>query len=244
MEKIDFQEEIKDLASIIFQQGHALSYFGSGDKRNLTSATKLKPKKTVPIVVKNSDFSNPMMMSSYFESFSPSSEIATIDCVELATAVSFWLISNKEDIETLADFRSKLDKFTSVLSHPLYLDMEGNLCVSAAINGYLGNRKSEAECSEVLQLMGYRTDLGEEELDAISRDRYNRASVAFEELKENEEVRSAAQACKFAMNFKFTGDYSEAESLYNSVSIFSDVSDRLEQIYTNKENSSENKMTK
>lgn len=234
MEKIDFQEEINRLAGIILQQGHTSSYFNGEEKVELST---LNPQKadSLPVVNDSNSF-KPTMMSSYFDSFDASRGRTSGDNVALATAVNLWLISNKGDIETLDDFRDKLDKFSSVLCHPLYIEMEGNLCVSATINGFLGKRKSQQECREVLEVMGYKTDLGEDELDIISRDRYNNASKSFEKLVGNEEVQNAAKACKFAMNFNFTGDYADAERLYDSVSIFSAVSDQLEQIFTNKSN--------
>lgn len=154
--------------------------------------------------------------------------------IGVAAGTNLWLISNEADIKTLDDFRSKLDSFTRVLSNPLYIEMEGNLCVSSVISGYLAGVKTEKEFREVMDLFGYSNDLGKDELEAISRDRYRKAGVCFEELSLDKEVQKDAKNCGFAMNFKFTGDYSEAETLYVSVSSFCDVSEELEEIYRKK----------
>lgn len=152
----------------------------------------------------------------------------------VATGTSLWLITNSSSIQSLEDFRSKIDSFTRVISHPLYIEMEGNLCVSSTINGYLNGSKSEEAYSEVMSLLEYDGNLSREELDVISRERYDKARDCYRELKSDEEVVKDANDCGFAMNFKFTGDYREAGTLYTSVSSFCDVSDELEEVYRKK----------
>lgn len=152
----------------------------------------------------------------------------------VATGTSLWLITNSSSIQSLEDFRSKIDSFTRVISHPLYIEMEGNLCVSSTINGYLSGRKSEEAYSEVMSLLEYDGNLSRDELAVISRERYDKAKNCYGELKSDAEVLKDANECGFAINFKFTDDHNDAEALYTSVSSFCGVSEELEEVYRKK----------
>ncbi len=150
------------------------------------------------------------------------------------TGVSIWLMSNSSAIQTLEDFRDKLDSFTRVVAHPSYIEMEGNLCISDAISRHLSGTIEDDDFHTVMDTIGYSRDLDSEALDDISRERYFLARKAFFDLSQDEEVIQDARNCQFAMNFKFSDDYHDASSLYATVSAFCIVADKLEEVYQEK----------
>ena len=150
----------------------------------------------------------------------------------VSAGTCMWLISNP--VNTMAEFRSKLDSLSNILSHPQYLEMEGNLYISSVINGYLEGYKSREAYNEMMGIIGLDGDISRNELDRMSRINYNAARIAFGNLRESEDIKSDAKNCNFAFNFKFTGDYKESEALHLTVSSFCDISDKLEEIYREK----------
>lgn len=157
-------------------------------------------------------------------------ELAKRNVVSAGTCM--WLISNP--VHSMTEFRSKLDSLSNILSHPQYLEMEGNLYISSVINGYLAGYKSREAYDEMMGILGLDGNISRGELDRMSRVNYNAARIAFNQLRENEEIKKDAKNCNFAFNFKFTGDYKESESLHLTVSSFCDISDKLEEIYRKK----------
>lgn len=157
-------------------------------------------------------------------------ELAKRNVVSAGTCM--WLISNP--VHSMTEFRSKLDSLSNILSHPQYLEMEGNLYISSVINGYLEGYKSREAYDEMMGILGLDGNISRGELDRMSRVNYNTARIAFNQLRENEEIKKDAKNCNFAFNFKFTGDYKESESLHLTVSSFCDISDKLEEIYRKK----------
>ena len=150
----------------------------------------------------------------------------------VSAGTCMWLISNP--VSSMADFRSRLDSLSNILSHPQYLEMEGNLYISSVINGYLEGYKSREAYDEMMSILGLDRNISRDELDKMSRVNYTAAKTAFEELRNNDDIKKAARNCNFAFNFKFTGDYTESESLHLTVSSFCDISDKLEEIYRQK----------
>ena len=74
----------------------------------------------------------------------------------VSAGTCMWLISNP--VSTMAEFRSKLDSLSNILSHPQYLEMEGNLYISSVINGYLEGYKSREAKRCFPQAALYRTN--------------------------------------------------------------------------------------
>ncbi len=150
----------------------------------------------------------------------------------VSAGTCMWLISNP--VSSMTDFRSRLDSLSNILSHPQYLEMEGNLYISSVINGYLEGYKSREAYDEMMGILGLDGNISRSELDQMSRVNYNAARTAFEKLKDSDDIKKDAKNCNFAFNFKFTGDYKESESLHLTVSSFCDISDKLEEIYRKK----------
>lgn len=151
--------------------------------------------------------------------------------ISMLTGVSLWLMSNSSNINSLSDFRDRLDSLSRVLNHPNYKLMNDNLCISCSINGFLDQDILSEELMDVLGVEELPSDL---ELLEISKSKYEQAGNSYVELKSTPEFLDYVSLCGHTMNFQFDGGYKNAEEEFVTVNSFYGVSDELEKIFQQK----------
>ena len=151
--------------------------------------------------------------------------------IGIVTGTSLWLYSNESTINSLEDFRSRIDKFKDILNNDAYVKMSDNLYISMLINSFLCGNLSEEEFSRSSNILIDGDELDFASLSQSSTQSYNQAKSLFDSLSDNKDIVSAKEECHFPMSLKFSDDFMKADELYYSVSTFYGIADRLDEIY-------------
>lgn len=151
--------------------------------------------------------------------------------IGIVTGTCLWLYSNENTINSLEEFRRRIDKFKNILNNDSYVKMSSSLYDSAIINSFLKGNLSEKEFSHKTNIPLDEDSLDLTFLSSSSTKNYAQAKAFFDSLSMDKDILLAKDECHFPMNFKFGDDNSKAEELYYSVNTFYGIAERLEEIY-------------